>query len=276
MGAFIDDFMKEWESSGIPATEMSSFGFGRLGTFIHLALFHVWSDEVCNNEKPLIEFLTNCLVGRYALSVVYYVAGWTLYSVSKALIIAIVKRLLYFMFAALHTIDECSAKELNLPTSLVERQTWRAPVYCTRKYFDFICLVESIYLTNLMLKMMLAYNDGNIVNVIKTSILLHKATMDSFPVCLVANMMTTLHFSCCISLQRTYFVEHLKGNSGNQLQKLADCQVTRTKVAHAAVHAKKEKVESDNNIIVTDDTPECQALWEMAADNVFESTNADD
>jgi hypothetical protein len=61
-------------------------------------------------------------------------------------------------------------------------------------------------------------------------------------------------------MQGRYFVKHLKGNSGNQLQKLADCQATRTKVAHAAMYAKK--VESDNNIIITDDTPECQALWE--------------
>jgi hypothetical protein len=132
---FIDDFMKAYESSGIPAAEMSSFGVGRLGVFIHLALFHAWSDEVCNNKKLPIEFPKKCLVGRYALSVVYNIAGWTLYSASKALTIAIVKRLLYFMFAALHTIDERSAKALNLPTSLVERRKQRALVYCTHNYF---------------------------------------------------------------------------------------------------------------------------------------------
>ncbi len=75
---------------------------------------------------------------------------------SKALAFANVKRLLYFMFASLHTIDEQSAKVMNLPTSLVERRKRRALVYCTREYFDFICLVETIYLANLMLKMMLA------------------------------------------------------------------------------------------------------------------------
>jgi hypothetical protein len=229
MGAFIDDFMKEYELSGIPATEISSFGFGQLGVFVHLALFYAWSDEVCNNEKPPIEFPTNCLVGRYALSVVYYIAGWTLYCASKALTIAIFKRPLYFMFAALHTIDEHSAKALNLPTSLVERQKWRALVYCTRKYFDFICLVESIYLTNLTLKMMLAYNDGNIVKVIKTSILLHKATMDSF-FCSSSNkndddntLLLTYIIERYSHMWGTYFVKHLKGNSGNQVQKLADC-----------------------------------------------------
>jgi hypothetical protein len=51
MGAFIYDFMKEYELSGIPATEMLSMGFGWLGAFIHLALFYAWSDEVCKNKS---------------------------------------------------------------------------------------------------------------------------------------------------------------------------------------------------------------------------------
>jgi hypothetical protein len=171
MGAFIDNFMKEYESSGIPAAEMLRLSFRQLGAFIHLALFHAWSDEICNNEMPLIELSTSCLVGRYVLPVVYYVASWTLYSVSKALTIANVKRPLYFMFAALHTFDEQSAKAMNLPKSLVERRKRRVSVYCIGEYFEFICLVESIYIANLTLKMMLAYNKGNIVTVIKTSIL---------------------------------------------------------------------------------------------------------
>ena len=36
-----------------------------------------------------------------------------------------------------------------------------------------------------------------------------------------------------VNMWGTYFVRHLKGNSGNQIQKLADSQATRTKVAHA-------------------------------------------
>ena len=67
-----------------------------------------------------------------------------------------------FRFAARHTIDECVAKGMNLPTSLMERRKRRALVYCTREYFYFICVIESIYLANLTLQMMLAYNDGDI------------------------------------------------------------------------------------------------------------------
>jgi hypothetical protein len=82
-------------------------------------------------------------------------------------------RPLFFRFAARHTIDECVAKGMNLPTSLVERRKRRALVYCTWEYFYFICVIESIYLTNLTLKMMMAYNDGDIVTKIKLGILSH-------------------------------------------------------------------------------------------------------
>ncbi len=74
-------------------------------------------------------------------------------------------------------------------------------------------------------------------------------------------------------MRGNYFVRHLKGNSGNQIQKLADSQATRTKVSHAIVYA--IKVEPDDDMFVFDDTPECQVLWEMATDNVFELADAD-
>ena len=105
-----------------------------------------WSHAISDNEKPPINFPMNCLVGKYALPVVYYVAGWTLYSASKASTIAADKRPLFFRFAAAQTIDGCAAKSMDLLTSLVEWRKRRASVYCTREYFDFVCLVESIYL----------------------------------------------------------------------------------------------------------------------------------
>jgi hypothetical protein len=87
---------------------------------------------------------------------------------------------LYFRFAAVHTIDESAANTMNLPTSLVEMRKQRASVFCIQEYFDFVHLVESIFLMNLTLKMMLAYNDCNVVTKIKTSILLHNKTRDRF------------------------------------------------------------------------------------------------
>jgi hypothetical protein len=166
--------------SGIHMAELSSDRFRRLGAFLHLALYHAWSDAVCDNEKPPIEFPNTCLVGKYAMPVVYYVAGWTLYSASKALTVAADKRQLYFRFAACHTINVKSAKDANLPVSLVEKRNKRASVYCSREYFEFILIVESVFLDKIFLKMMLAYNHGDIVAKIKSSIVAHGDTMEIF------------------------------------------------------------------------------------------------
>jgi hypothetical protein len=173
MRAFVADFMKEYNSTSLPPADISSITCGHLGAFLHLALFQAWSDAICGNKKPPIEFPVDCLVGRYTLPVVYYVAGWTLYSASKASTIAADNRPVCFTFAASQTIDERVANRMSLPTSLVERRKWRASVFCTHGYFDFICCIESIFLSNLTLKMMLAYSNGDIITRVKTSILSH-------------------------------------------------------------------------------------------------------
>jgi hypothetical protein len=140
MHAFVDEFIKEYAMSGIHPAELSSNSLRQLGAFLHLALFHAWSDAICDNKKPPIEFPTTYLVGKYAMPVVYYVAGWTLYNGSKASTIAEDKRQLYFRFAASHMINKKEAKAVKLPTSLVERRKKRASVYCSREYFDFLLI----------------------------------------------------------------------------------------------------------------------------------------
>ena len=198
-----------------------------------------------------------------------------LYSASKASSIAVDKRPLYFMFVAAQTIDGCAAKSMDLPMSLVERRKRRALVYCSCKYFDFECFVESTYLANLTLIIMMAYNDGDIISKIKLGILSHDDSRDRFS-CLSGSdneddnrLLLAYIMERYANMQGTYFVKHLKGNSGDQLKKLASCQATRTKVARTVVYA-KTMVESDGDAFIHDDTPECQVLWEMATESVFE------
>jgi hypothetical protein len=120
MRAFVANFMKDYGSTGLPPADISTIFLGWLGAFLHLVLFQVWSEAICNNEKPPRQFLAVCLVGRYALPDIYYIAGWMLYSASKASMIAVDKRPLYFRFADLNFINESAANTMNLPTSLVE------------------------------------------------------------------------------------------------------------------------------------------------------------
>jgi hypothetical protein len=98
--SFIDSFMEEYPSTGIPPDKFSTISIGRLGTFLHLALFQAWFDAIRINEKLPIKFLDDCLVGRYALPVIYYVTGWTFFSTSKpkALTIAVDKRQMFSCF----------------------------------------------------------------------------------------------------------------------------------------------------------------------------------
>ncbi len=93
---------------------------------------------VCNYEKLSVEFQVDCLVGKCARLVLYYVAGWMLYSISKALTFAKDKRPTYYRFAATQSIMESKAKMMGLPTSLVERRKQKLSVYCTQQYFEFI------------------------------------------------------------------------------------------------------------------------------------------
>ena len=66
------------------------------------------------------------------------------------------------------------------------------------------------------------------------------------------------------------FCEASEGEQWGPAEKVGQLPGTRTKVAHAVVYA-KTTVESDcDGAFIHDDTPECQVLWEMATENVFE------
>ena len=113
---------------------------------------------------------------------------------------------------------------MDLPTSLVERRKRRASVYCSREYFGFVCFVKSNYLANLTLKMMMAYNDGDIISKIKFGILSHDDSRGSFSCLSGSNNKDDNRFLLAYIMERyanmwgAYFVKHLKGKSGDQLK----------------------------------------------------------
>ncbi len=81
-----------------------------------------------------------------------------------------------------------------------------------------------------------------------------------------------LHLGAVCQYEGTnFFVCCLKGNSGNQIMKLADGQATRTKVANAVVCVQKISVFCDD----TDDSPEVRKLLKFATDSVLDHTAND-
>ncbi len=90
------------------------------------------------------------------------------------------KKPLFLEFSKAHSKDDEIAESSGLPISLMERRKRNLSVYCSHDYFEFICIVECVYLANLLLKMMMAYANGDIIAHIKTSIIGNQAVRDSF------------------------------------------------------------------------------------------------
>jgi hypothetical protein len=97
--SFVTGFMAEYDaySFQLIPSGISKIIFGNLGRFLHHMMFKTWSHSKYGSEKPPVEFPVDCLVGKYAHPVIYYVTGWMLYSVSKALTTAREKRPLVFL-----------------------------------------------------------------------------------------------------------------------------------------------------------------------------------
>jgi hypothetical protein len=71
MHAVANKFIVKYRSSGLSCLEdVSRITFGRLGAFLHLALFMAWSHKISNNQKPPIHFPADCL-GRSMLFQLY-------------------------------------------------------------------------------------------------------------------------------------------------------------------------------------------------------------
>jgi hypothetical protein len=113
---------------------------------------------------------------------------------------------------------------------------------------------------------MLAYVDGDIISKIKISILGNERAMERLAAMLGIDLDTCKCQQLMVyileryaNMRGTFFVRHLKGNSGDQIKKLAESQATRAKVANAVVCYQKIAVEPgchlDNNM------PEIEALW---------------
>ena len=88
---------------------MGRASFGRFGELLHIILFTEWSHSTIDDGRPAVSFPEKNLVGKYAKTVVYYMARWTLSSASKALTIAAEKREIYAAFARAHFLESTEA-----------------------------------------------------------------------------------------------------------------------------------------------------------------------
>ena len=243
---------------------------GRLGQYLHTTIYQAWVRASAYAERPPVQIPGQVKLGKYARPVIYYVAGWTLYSASRALTISLQEREKCFQFVQRNNTTKEDAEKDKLPIDIVEKRSTRraAKMYASKAYYNFICSVESIYLTNLNIRMIRAYADGDIMDVILGGILKNKHLESKFR-SLCADGVGTKEQQQILkylmeryaNMRGTFFVKSIKNNNPkSSVDTLAERQATRSKVSNAVITAKAVAK-------VTEAT-----LWSDAAKNVLEAT----
>jgi len=133
-------------------------------------LFFFWSRSMADDDRRVIQIPEEDKVAKYSLHVVCYVGGWALQRTSLALLVEENERFLYQAFANRHKLTAQSAKDASLPCDLVELRQKKCLFFPDKQYFAFIRLVESIYVHNLTISLMMAYVDGDLIQAIDAKI----------------------------------------------------------------------------------------------------------
>ena len=216
-----------------------------------MVMYHEWTHTAIDSERPSVEIPGGVAVNRYARRVIYYVSGWTLFSALRALTITGTERGKYFVFVQAHSIGKVAVQDANLPISIIEKRKRKsAKVYCSEEYFDFVCYVESVYLSNLSLKMMHAYADGNIIDIIRSGLLSNDVVIQKVsllfqkPLCCLLSKderpeILKYLMDRFANMQGTFFAHCLKKNNNKStVDGLAEKQATRTKVLNGVITSK--------------------------------------
>ena len=249
--------------------------FRHFGVYLHNALFFNWSYLAADSERPQVSFPEECLVGRFARPVIYYVAGWILHGMKQAKGVAQTEKQMFFDFVAHNCLNAESAKMAGLPTSLVERRKKKkgAIMYCTQQFYDFVSFIESIYLNNLNLEMMMAHASGDLIHEIKEKILVSDAVTSKFSLFCdlgevavdgkTAKRLIEYIAIKYANMRGTFFVKHMNATGNRDVSNLVDSQATRTRVVNAVACSKAVGEVKKMN----DDEME-KKVWEDAAESV--------
>lgn len=215
-------------------------GWRKLFLFLESALFVEWCGILSDGTRPLINFPVDNLIQPYAEPVVYCAASWTLQRASLAKTVPKDDRPPYMDFAVRHNLSESEAKAASLPTEVVDQRERKFLFCSSSEYFDFKQIVESVYLANLNLMMMLAYADGCLCYEIHQAIINDDGIRDHF-FGLCKNIdslqddetaLNVMHFLllCFVRMRGHWFAQSMRaevGDSYNAMEKMA----TRPKVA---------------------------------------------
>ena len=142
-------------------------------------------------------------------------------------------------------ISQKELKTAGLPCALVELRQKKKLYYASEAYFGFILFLESIYLKNLTLRMMMAHSDGDLVKAIHDYVILSDEVRSKFSDLFendseveVEDRMTILKYIAerYVHMRGCWFVKFMKNNRNKSLgETKALAAPTRAKVAHKHV-----------------------------------------
>ena len=92
------------------------------------------------------------------------------------------KRPIYFDFVKNHTMDAEPALSARLRSRLVDKrkQHHKSRICCSSNLYNFVSFVESVFLNNLTLKIMIAYSKGDLVYAITCHLTRNKTSFANF------------------------------------------------------------------------------------------------
>lgn len=162
------------------ASSMFSANWCKLFLFIEDCLFLEWSQMTNEVEYLPIIIPQDDLVQPYAEAVGYYTISWILQRCYLALTVAKKKRHQYQDFALCHNLSKNDAKELGLPTKIVDRQEHHSLYQALLEFHKFMKIVESTYIKNFTLKNMLGYVNGSLIEAIERTLIQDEGLQEKF------------------------------------------------------------------------------------------------
>ena len=133
---------------------------------IEMVLFLNWSKLHYTKDNPSVTIILSLETNPYSMDILYYTEGWILQRLSKEKTEKASSKHLFLEFANSNTMTLEDAEIAGLPTSTVEHRQL-VKLFCPGEgFFKFIQVIEANFVENLTVEIMIAYDDGSLVEMI--------------------------------------------------------------------------------------------------------------
>ena len=137
---------------------------------IEMVLFLNWSKSHYMKDNPSVIIIVIRKKNPYSMNILYYTTGWILQHLSKAKKEKASSKHLFLEFANYKAISLEDTERAGLPISTVEHRQFIMLFYPSETFFTFIQVIEANFGENLSVEMLIAYDDGSLIEIICSSL----------------------------------------------------------------------------------------------------------